>query len=397
MDGDSEKGSTQEYDSDSAGPYPAEHPLIQRNLCVARSQHILNRRQHGRLSFPLKCALISTYLVVFICVLSCRMCFAITTPSSRPPNDSSQQELRLAFTIDQLRLPNNNLNQEYSFDLSVSPLHLSNENTQRGLSFTISAGMLIPSNAHAAFYRGTETDPNSIYRVLHSEAYGERIWSELKDANLISSAIINYRQLRIVEYGDVYYKNTTQFGIGIRYDYTRNWGWILRFDYAKLRAVGAFLISADNETGILSNKNQYVSCPNSGLEERIVIDLGLCKHLRLPSGFDLDIELGGSLNNTKVKEHNIQVAGTTYSILDVWNGQSPSSYTVPYEYINQGGFGYGLFATVSSGYTFNNLSTVTVGYTLYRSYINLQQYASSAFTHLIFIRVDINRFLFQSL
>ena len=251
------------------------------------------------------------------------------------------------------------------------------------------------SDVHANFYNGNPTNDNTIDRVLYSEAYGNTIWNDLVNQGLISpSAIGSYHQLQVVEYGNMHYRPAIQIGLGFRYDYDNQWGWLAHFDYSKLHAVGAFNLSSTNGTGILSNVGQYVTCAIAGAEERIYIDFGLSKKVRLENGFDLGFEFGASMNNTKVESNDMQIAGATYSILDRWNGESPSIYGYTYEYINQGGVGFGGFGSVNYSLTLPNHSAITAGYTLYYTKINLSKYESMGLQHMLFLRFDMNDFSF---
>ena len=265
---------------------------------------------------------------------------------------------------------------------------------QNGLSLSLDAGMLIASNRHANFYQGIETNVNSIYRIMHSEAFGMQMWNDLTTYDLIGSDITNYQQLTIDEYGDMSYRLAIQVGMGFRYDYGNGWGWLVRMDYAKLTATGAFLINATNGTGILTNQNRWVKCGIMGQEKRINIDLGVSRKFKMQNGLDIGFELGGEVNNTEVIANDIEVAGRTYSILDIWNGQFPTTGSYPYDYINQGGIGYGGFSTINIGYTMPSYSTLTLAYTFYYNYINLGGYESFAPQHLITLRFDFDGFKF---
>lgn len=265
--------------------------------------------------------------------------------------------------------------------------------TGSGLSFSLDAGVLRANNATANFYNGAPQNANTINRILHSQAYGQEIWQNLKNQGFITDAIGSYSQLNVVEYGDMQYKIAFQLGMGFRYEYNGGWAWLMRFDYAKLNAVGAFNLSRDNNTGIISG-NRYVTCDIAGEENRINIDLGIAKRFYLSSGQFVGLEMGGNLNNTKVISNDIRIAGETYSILDVWNGESPSAYSASYEYINQGGLGYGAFASICWGFSLPNGSAASVGYTLYYNKINLDNYSSLAAQHLFSLKFDITGFGF---
>ncbi len=280
--------------------------------------------------------------------------------------------------------------------LSSQPpsLPISGYQYQRGLSLSLDVGLLVPSSKHANFYQGVETNLNTINRVLHSEAYGHQIWNDLTTLDLITSAITDYRQLNVEEYGEMSYRLAMQIGMGFRYDYGNGWGWLTRFDYAKLTATGVFLINATNNTGVLTNQRQYVKCGIMGTEKRVNIDLGVSRKFKMQNGFDIGVELGGQVNNTEVMSNDIEIANRIYNILDIWNGQSPSMGTYAYDYINQGGIGYGGFATVNFGLTMPNYSTLTLAYTFFYNKINLSGYEAFAPQHLITLRFDFDGFSF---
>lgn len=266
--------------------------------------------------------------------------------------------------------------------------------TQRGLSVTIGAGLMDASDRTANFYSGREGNANTVNRILHSQMYGPQIWTDLTELDLISSAIGSYQQLQVAEYGNMFYRLAVQLSLGVRYDYDNGFGWLVHFDYARLNALGAFLISSDNGTGILSNRDQYVRCGIAGQEKRIYIDLGLNRQFRLPNGLGLALQLGATAVNTSVHANDIQVAGTSYSILDVWNGHTPDAYSQMYPYVNQGGIGIGAFAGVSLGYTMDNFDAISLGYTFRYDKINLLGYELYCPQHLLTLRMDVANFSF---
>lgn len=277
-----------------------------------------------------------------------------------------------------------------------------------GLSASINVGMLIANKEQAFFYSGHPDNENTIDRILHSEGYGNEIWSNLVNQQLISpSAIQNYGQLEVVEYGLMSYKLTYQIGLGVRYDLPSGVGFLLRFDYSRLTATGAFNLSSTNGAGILSDQTQYVQCPIGGVENRINIDIAYAQRFYLSESTALEFDLGFNLNNLKVKESAMEIAGVSYSILDIWGGQSPMLNSGTYEYVNQGGIGYGGFATAAFCYILpgeNSLGTIDLGYTFYYTKQNLKHYwspkgrmiESGLFTpqHAIFLRFNLNNFHF---
>ena len=265
-----------------------------------------------------------------------------------------------------------------------------------GLSVSVDAGLLIPSAKQANFYSGRPGNENTISRVLYSEQYGHQIWNSFVNQQLISpSAIHSYNAFRIDEYADMYYKLTYQIGVGLRYDYDSGWGWKLRFDFSQLTAAGQFLLSSDNGVGI-PGRPQYVVCDIFGHEKRILIDFLISKRIPLTQVIDLELSAGADLNNTKVTENAMRIAGRTYSILDVWGGRPPDAGAGTYDYINQGGIGLGGIASVALSYALPSAS-VDFGYTLYymqTKYLGYNDNDCFALQHNIFFRFNINNFKF---
>ena len=265
----------------------------------------------------------------------------------------------------------------------------------RGLSLTVDVGVMRPGDYHANFYNGNPRNVNTLNRILYSETYGNSIWNNLTTQDLIGSSVANYNQITVAEYGDMYYKLAFQLGMGFRYDFEfSGWAWQARFDYAKLHAQGLVLLNSGHNTAFLTNQNAYVNCPAMGVEERIYIDLGIIRKFSLTDFWDLELSLGGNLNNTKVESSDISIGGITYSILDVWGGQSPSSYVGTYEYVNQGGIGYGGYASVSIGFTLPMGTAMSLGYAFHYNKVSLQGYEAFAPQHIVSLNVALNNFSF---
>ena len=265
-----------------------------------------------------------------------------------------------------------------------------------GLYVFVDAGLLIPNNKQANFYSGRPENSNTINRVLNSETYGTQIWSSLVDGGYISpSSIGDYSQLQVVEYPNMYYRLTYQLGLGFRYVYESGWGWLLRFDYSQLTAAGQFNLSSNNGTGILGH-DQYVTCDIFGVERRTLIDFGITKRIPLTQLMDLEVDFGFDLNSTHVNQNGIRVAGNTYSILDIWGGYPPSSYTGTYEYFNEGRIGIGGFGALAVSYL-SKVGSSDLGYSCYYMQTKFSNYNENdcyALQHTVFLRFNVNNFKF---
>lgn len=265
----------------------------------------------------------------------------------------------------------------------------------RGLSLTIDIGVLRVDNSHANFYNGRPGNANTLERILYSETYGNQIWNNLSENDLIGESVGNYRQIKVAEYGDMYYRLAFQLGMGFRYDFElSSWAWQVQFDFVKLNSVGMVLLESGKGTAYLTNQDRYVDCPTAGSERRIYIDLGIIRKFKLRNGMDIELSLGGNVNNTKVESSDIQIGGITYSILDIWGGKTPSSYVASYDYVNQGGIGYGGYASVAFGFTLPVGTAMTLSYVFHYNKVNLLQYNSFAPHHAIKLNVALNNFSF---
>lgn len=263
-----------------------------------------------------------------------------------------------------------------------------------GLSVFANAGVIWADDANAYFYSGRPENANTIDRVLHSNSYGTQIWDDLKNSGKINSSIGDYNSLKVEEYGDMYYRTSFLMGLGIRYDYSSGFGWLLRFDIWRLQAQGAFNLGATSGTVILSDNHRYIRCGMIGKEDRISIDLAITRTVDLGSNLCLEIDLGASVNNTKVKENKMEINGSTYSILNVWGRNTPDVGVGSYDYVNQGGLGWGVFMSGYFGYTISGVGAIKLGYTCYHAKTELEGYSLMGWHHSINVRFEINNFSF---
>ena len=274
-----------------------------------------------------------------------------------------------------------------------------------GLSVFVDAGLFVPSAKQANFYDGYggeagfnkgKARPNTITRVLHSQAYGEQIWTDLKNQGYLQG-VGSYSEIRIADFPEMYYKLTYQIGMGFRYDYDNGMGWLLRFDYSTLTAAGVFHLYNTAGATVLTNQGQYINCNMVGRENRIYIDLAILKRVALGGGLEMEFSAGFNFNNTKVKEHYMQIGGHDYSILDIWGTDNLYAGVGSYEYMNQGGIGYGLLGGVALCYAIAGVGSADLAYncyytkTVYKSY---NEDDAFALQHVVGLRVNLNNFSF---
>lgn len=263
-----------------------------------------------------------------------------------------------------------------------------------GLSVFVNASGYVAAANAAEFYSGRSENPNKINYILHSDLYGPQIWNHLVEAGLISpSAVGQYEQFTVVEFPPkMDYRLAYQIGLGIRYDYNSGFGWLLRFDMAKLVAQGGFNLSTGGVP--LLGSDQYVTCGIFGKESRYNIDLAIARTVALNERLDLEVNLGASLVNVKVEENAMEIAGATYSILDRTYGEMPSTYTAEYDYQNQGRIGYGVFATVAMGYRVTGIGALKFFYTCRHDRIAFIDRKVWGWQHAFGVRIEMNNFSF---
>ena len=278
--------------------------------------------------------------------------------------------------------------------LAASTLAEDGKPPSTGLSIVGGAAAFVASNSTADFYAGLPQNANTIDRVLHSDTYGRTIWQSLVNQGLISpSDIGSHAALRVEEFPRMEYRLSMQYGLGIRYDYASGFGWMLRFDIAQLQAIGAFNLGSQSGSGILGS-NQYVRCGMAGREDRIAIDLALTRSVSLGEAWLLELDLGAQLLNTRVKENLMEVAGNTYSILDVWGGRTPDAGVGSYDYVNQGGIGYGVYAGFWIGLRVGGVGNIKVGYSCLQQHVILEGYSAWGWQHSFGLRLEMNSFDF---
>lgn len=263
-----------------------------------------------------------------------------------------------------------------------------------GLSVFVNAGGYSAAANAAEFYGGYDSNPNKINNILHSNQYGPQIWDRLVNAGLISpSDITSYSAFTVAEFPPgMDYKLAYQIGLGFRYDYDSGFGWLLRFDMAKLQATGAFNLYKTNGPGVMGN-DQYITCGVFGKENRYNIDIAVTKTVAFNDAFDIEVDLGASLVNVKVQENAMEIGGSTYSILDRTDGQIPDLGMAEYDYQNQGRIGYGVFVSALVGYRVG-IGAIKLGYTCYQSRITFIDRKVWGWQHMFGLRLEMNNFSF---
>lgn len=263
-----------------------------------------------------------------------------------------------------------------------------------GLSVFVNASGYVAAANAAEFYSGRDANPNKINYILHSDRYGPQIWNRLVEAGRISpSAVGQYDQFTVEEFPPkMDYRLAYQIGLGIRYDYNSGFGWLLRFDMAKLVAQGGFNLGTGGVP--LLGSDQYVTCGIFGKESRYNIDLAIARTVALNKLLDLELNIGASLVNVKVEENAMEIVGATYSILDRTYGEMPSTYTAEYDYQNQGRIGYGFFATVAMGYQVRGIGALKLFYTCRHDRIAFLDRKEWGWQHAFGIRIEMNNFSF---
>lgn len=252
--------------------------------------------------------------------------------------------------------------------LSLAPLLTLAQKTEQqpifgGLSYGLNAGIYLPDYHPANFYNGNPENENSIDMVFNNYYYIQEIQNRL---GYLIDTVTPYTLP-----GKVKYNPAMSVGFHFRYELAKNLAFFAQFTYVKLTASDAFLLHLRLPQNY-SLDPTYESCAIWGTEKRSMIDIGINRIFPLKDVMNLFVESGLHLNNTRVVENKIKIAGQDYSIVNIYGSQGyiPNAQQQTYE-VYQGGIGFGVFFTGGLKFVFNENLSVDPGVTFYWKEINL--------------------------
>ena len=152
-------------------------------------------------------------------------------------------------------------------------------------------------------------------------------------------------------------------------------------NFTRLRIQDQFTIRLERPSNIEGDNIERHSI--SGSEERVDIKIGLqYTFLSAESYIHPFLEAGGLFTDTKVKNNNIRIAGSTLSLYVPGSG----IYLPERDY----GIGMGAFANAGIKMDVNEQFRFSVGYSIHYNNINLGTFNEYALQHALFVRLNLN-------
>ncbi len=245
-----------------------------------------------------------------------------------------------------------------------------------GFSFGINMGAYFANGFHGNFYNGAAGNVDSIGLIFGNYYYTQDIRKELQDT---------FRLLELPT--AMKYQPAMQFGFYVKYSFDRQLGVFLQFNYAKLKAKDVFTLGVGPEASYLTF-DDIRTYPIWGTEERIYIDLGVSKTFETSKNVQVFLEGGLNINNTRIKEHKIQIGSLEYSLINIYGDSPyiPNTQMQTYE-TRLGGLGIGAFATTGLRFVFNDKISLDPGFSFYWSKANLEGYSAYRPHYAVFVRL----------
>ncbi|NVO01693.1 MAG: hypothetical protein HXX09_03245 [Bacteroidetes bacterium] len=240
-----------------------------------------------------------------------------------------------------------------------------------GWHFGVNIGMYFANKQSASFYNGS--GENSVYRTI------------------IENTFINDEIRRVLHYNfsfdstllpkNMKYNPAINFGFLAGFNFQKNAGIIIEFDYSKLKASDYFTLAIDsfNSTSDPSLKK----CTITGTEERININIGIHRTFGKLSKTMPYINAGINFNNVKVIDNKIQIENLSYSIVNPTNS---------YYNIVQGGLGFGVMGGVGLQFILGQSMIVDLGGNIYFSKIKLGTDPRFALHESVYLRFMLRNF-----
>lgn len=283
------------------------------------------------------------------------------------------------------------------FLLVISPLFSQNMVDERytdyslkGFTLFLQGGMAKANNYSADFYNGQPDHDNNIYRIIHSQTYGQYVWDYLVEQNVIH-ANTSPANIEISEYGKMKYDMAVSVGFGFQYNFSHKTGFFMQFSHERYDVRGSFLIK---RTSPIASFDNYYRCGIFGEEKRNGIDLGYIYRFPMSERTKLTLEGGVNLTDIKVVENQIKIGDMEpISILNRWGSGMPSYGSDPYDYYNNG-ISFGFFLTPVCSFNIWKDYAVDVGCSFRFLKTNLEGYEKFSMQNVFFIRFLINQFPF---
>ena len=284
---------------------------------------------------------------------------ALTFNPYPSPGDSS----KIGYPVTGYKSDWTSLNHSKSLWYKPTTLSPMGRPSYTGFYFGLNIGALWANKYQANFYNGASGNVDSIGLVFNNYYYREDIRRELNDT---------FRLLELPT--EMRYKATYQIGFYIRYNFVRNSGIFIQFNYAKLEAKDFFTMGIGGTPQYLTFDNIQLF-PIWGKEERIYIDIGGSQTFPLDKVLGLYMEAGLNINNTRVLENKIAIGSLEYSLINIYGTTPyiPNTQMQTYQ-VHLGGLGIGAFLSAGLRANFDKNISLDLGGTFHWNNANLEGY-----------------------
>ncbi len=240
---------------------------------------------------------------------------------------------------------------------------------------------LYRANKYSANYYNGMSSRNNLYNIIGKNKYAAYPYN------------YNYNYDNIKEMlGYDYDLDTTSLPVNMRYDIAVNVGFYAKYNfnnntgiffevnYAKLKTKGVFTLNIENGIDLQAKEQFYLN----GAEERVDINMGICKTFGPPEMIKPYYELALNMNNCTPVEMTAYIRDMSFSYFSTYD----TYYNLP-----RGGIGFGV--TAGSGVQINLAENFVVYSGIYLSYKNmhLEEYEDYRLHEHFFIRFLYKNFI----
>ena len=246
----------------------------------------------------------------------------------------------------------------------------------RGLVYGMSVGAFKANAYNAMYYNGATNNENNLRYILSNPYHYNEIRDQLRR---------DYDSTAVQPPTSMTYDMSYMIGFFVRYNFKRNLGIFINFNYSKINTTGQFALQTDSFTG--TSQKTLLLYPIIGVEQRTYIDVGFQKQIAIGDKANFFYEGGLNFSSTSVKTSEIMIGNLTYSLVNVYLNQPYSQGTQQSTYnVYQGGVGFGFFAGAGISLIFSSNISVDPGFDIYYQKIGLTGYPDYKLNYNVYVR-----------
>jgi hypothetical protein len=193
---------------------------------------------------------------------------------------------------------------------------------KKGFMFGVNIGYMLPNDDAARFYDGTPKEAGFLDLHLQIPFVRDQVFNEL------GPSVSAYQ---LVEYPlEMRYNDVLAIGGHLRYQFNWYSALVADVNFARLRAVDAFVLAYDDDNG--SSQSIFQNFEILGEEDRLNLSMGYHVALADPGPGSMHFEFGPMLTSVRVRRNQISIGSRTYNILraqTVGNGNQLLNNQIP--------------------------------------------------------------------